>query len=79
MVIHSKLKPDYTPPDIPEGFDQLSAMYHPDGDVIIDFINHEKRDFAYADESGIDFEWPWVDDFKPQPEDWKAIDFHPLW
>lgn len=74
MPIESHLREDWTPPAVPPGFDQLCAFENDDGSVDLDFVNHERRDFA-SETGDVDVQWPWVDGYRPTPADWGAAGF----
>lgn len=76
---HPYLKAGYQFPDIPQGFDEIAALYHPGGEVVLDFASMGPKDFAYVEEHDIKIEWPWKEGFKPMPNDWETIGIMPLW
>lgn len=69
------IRPDWTPPAIPDRFDQLCAFEYPDGEIVLDFVSHERRDFA-SEEIEVEISWPWVTGATPSPRDWDAIGFY---
>ena len=77
-VIHPKLIVNYEFPVVPEGFDQPCAIYYPDGDIELDFVNHERRDFA-SESIEIKVQWPWIASYKPTESDWMNLGFHILY
>jgi hypothetical protein len=77
MPLHPMLKTDYTLPYIPAGFDQACAFYYSSSDCVLDFVNHNRRDFA-SETSDVDIEWPFIEGFIPRDNDWIQIGFFPL-
>jgi len=71
------LKNNYQKSPVPEGFDQPCAFRYPDGETILDFVSHERRDFA-SEIMDIEIEWPWMEGYKPTEQDWLNIGFLPL-
>ena len=69
---HTKVKPGFNLPTVPNGFDQVCAFAYQDGDWEIDFINHERCDFA-SETMDVNIEWPWVDGFERREAGWQAI------
>jgi hypothetical protein len=68
---HPFLRPDWTRPAPPEGFDALVCCDY--GELQdLDFVNNTRRDFASETLSTAPH-WPWLPAFDPQPADWRAI------
>ena len=74
---HPKLLKGYTLSAVPQGFDQHCAFRYPDGQVVLDYVNHERCDFA-SETMKVDIPWPWIDGFIPSDCDWEAIGFFML-
>lgn len=70
-----KVRPDWQRPEIPEGFDMLSAFNVGHGRVELDFVNLVRRDFASETMDDISVDWPWVQGFRPTGNDWESLGF----
>ena len=77
-ISFSPLKKDYKAPVVPKGFAQLCAFHYTDGDVMLDFISHDRKDFA-TESMEVNIEWPWIDGYKAKEEAWESIGFCPLY
>jgi hypothetical protein len=66
--------PTYEIPPVPEGFDQHCAFRYPDGEIVLDFVNHERRDFA-SESIDVEILWPWKDGYVPTQSDWESLGF----
>lgn len=71
-------KSGYTPPVVPAGYDQPAAFLYADGEWALDFVNHERCDFA-SENMDVDIPWPWPDNYRPTDADWEALGFFTLY
>lgn len=75
---HSKVKPGFSMPVVPDGFDEVCAFRYTDGEWVLDFVNHDRCDFA-SETMDIDLDWPWVEGFKPIEPDWQSLGIFTLY
>jgi hypothetical protein len=74
---HPMLKPGYEVPEAPGRFDQPCAFRFPDGHWVLDFISHERRDYA-TESMNVFVEWPWLEGHEPVDADWRDMGSTPI-
>jgi hypothetical protein len=73
-MTHEKLKPNYTLPVVPTGYDCPVVFQYTDGSSELDFLSDKRKNFA-SEKMKLDLVWPWVDGFTPSHDDWNKIGF----
>lgn len=71
------LKSNWVKPVIPDGYDQICVFTYPDGEAVLDFVNHETASFA-SEEFDVKLDWPWQDGYSPADKDWSSLGILPL-
>lgn len=82
---HPHLKPDWSAPAIPDGYQTAAALQYSDG-WDLDFLSlgpspptnglGEKLPQFASEIACPEISWPWVDGFSPARSDWESIDFY---
>lgn len=74
---HKKLKVGWQFPAIPDGYSKATVVIGSSGDIKLDFIGEDQNSFFSLDSnmSVPKCDWPWVDGFNPQEEDWTKLGF----
>ena len=82
-----KIKPGWSLPAPPDGFDIAVAFYYADGQVELDWTREPERDFSSEnDDTHVIIEWPFIEgtdhitsDNKPNGGLWQAVGITPIW
>lgn len=75
------LKPNWTFPEIPQGYDVAAIQIYTSGIIELEYLGEKgwfkKKTIIYSHENGVTptCEWPWVDGFIPQVKDWRSLGF----
>lgn len=71
--LHPSVRPGWTMPDVPEGYDRLVFCEYGFASEL-DFLNDAADVFATEEQGhSLNLPLPWVDGFTPSAEDWRAL------